>query len=182
MDCRGLKLTTVNNTRAALNLWSEAVPKVTALLQKSVKLVFPGDSDPYYRWFTEIESDAFRAELRYSSTDLEERLLNEDILFLFFLSTDGPEALLLAYSDEDDPKASIYLDTIAVKSRRKGVGSLLLRTFLDYSKMKGYERIHLDTEVLNDHDQQLVAFYHSFGFREIEISEDGNITMELHLG
>ena len=174
-------MTLENGTRAALNLWRDLLPEVNALLQKSTKLVFPGEPDTYYQWFREIEKDSFREELRYTVDDLEERLQRDDILFLFFLSGDGPEILLLAYSDSDSLEKTIYLDTIAVKSRGQGIGSLVMKTLIEYSRKKGYTRILLDTEQQNDHNQELVTFYRKFGFRETEISEDGNITMELVL-
>ncbi|MFW9919931.1 MAG: GNAT family N-acetyltransferase [Candidatus Thorarchaeota archaeon] len=173
--------TTDRDARSALSFWNGLIPKIDALLETQTRIIYPGSKDPYYQWFMELESGAFRAELRYSSEELEERLANEDLLFFFIASSGGREAVVLAYEDPDNPNSALYLDTIAVKSTGRGLGSLLMRALIDYAKAKSYLLIRLDTEQVNEKGQQLVRFYQSLGFHETDSTEDGNISMELRI-
>jgi len=164
-----------------LNIWKEIVPTVDELLGRESHIIYPGGTDPYYQWFVELESDAFRSELRYSAEELEERLSNDDLLFLFITSSKGREAVVLAYEDPDNPGSALYLDTIAVKTTGHGLGSLLMKTLIRYAIAKSYSRVRLDTEDMNEKGQKLVKFYQGIGFTTTETTDDGNVTMELTL-
>lgn len=168
-------------THSYLSIWSEMIPLVDHLLDDDTHIVYPGKSDPYYQWFVELEAGAFRAELRYSAEELEERLLNDDLLFLFLVSQKGREAVILAYQDPDNPRSSFYLDTIAVRTTGRGLGKILMRTLMQYARAKSYQRLRLDTETVNEKGQELVRFYKKLGFETADTTEDGNISMELHL-
>lgn len=172
---------TDSNTRAALNLWNAIMSRIEGIIGEKVRIVYPGSSDPYYQWFVQIESESFRTELRYSSEELEESLTNENVLFFFISSDSGNEAVVLAYDDPDNPQNTLYLDTIAVKRRGLGIGSLLMQTLVNYAQTRSYHSIRLDTELVNEKGQELVKFYKTLGFQEISSTEDGNITMELIL-
>ena len=173
--------TTDSTTRSSLNLWNEIVPVMDRLLGMKTHIVYPGGKDPYYQWFVDLESDAFRSELRYSADELEERLSNNDLLFLFVLSPQGREAVILAYEDPDNPNHAFYLDTIAVKKPGHGLGSLLLKTLINYARSKSYGLIRLDTEYVNEKGQELVKFYEGLGFHPTETTDDGNVSMELEI-
>ncbi len=173
--------TTDSTTRSALQIWNDLIPAIDDVLGRPTRIIYPGSKDPYYQWFLEIESGAFRSELRYSQEELEERLSNDDLLFFFVTSQTGREAVVLAYEDPDNPDSALYLDTIAVKSLGRGLGSILMQNLIEYARKKSYRILRLDTELVNEKGQELVKFYQKLGFKVTDSTEDGNISMALNL-
>ncbi len=172
---------TDSTTREALHVWDDACATVRNRLGKAVRIVYPGSSHPYYQWFVEIESGAFRPELRYSKEELEQRLENDNLLFFFLSSDEGREGVVLAYDDPDSPEDTLYLDTIAVKRTGLGIGRFLMDALVRYARIKEYRAIRLDTETINERGKELVKFYQTLGFTKVDAAEDGNITMMLTL-
>jgi ribosomal protein S18 acetylase RimI-like enzyme len=170
-----------STTRSALHVWDEICAAMQIRLGKPLHIVYPGRSHPYYQWFVEIESGAFRPELRYSQEELEKRLENNNLLFLFLTSDEEREGVVLAYDDPDSPDDTLYLDTIAVKKTRQGLGRVLMDALVRYARIKEYRAIRLDTETVNERGHELVKFYQSLGFSETDATEDGNISMMLNL-
>ena len=170
-----------STTRSALHVWDEVCAAMQVRLGMPLRIVYPGRSHPYYQWFVEIESGAFRPELRYSQEELEKRLENNNLLFFFLTSGEEREGVVLAYDDPDSSDNTLYLDTIAVKRTRQGLGRVLMDALVRYARIKEYRAIRLDTETVNERGHELVKFYKSLGFSQTDASEDGNITMMLAL-
>ena len=109
------------------SIWKELENNLANLFRSKIEIIFPDDwNEKFYEWYQEVEEIAFRKNLRYSFEEVRERLTNDDILFLFILSNNHPEAFILGYSCKIDFKRLFFVDTIAVKKRGQGIGTVLL--------------------------------------------------------
>ena len=138
-------------------------------------------NNEYYELFHEIEKIAFREELRYSFEELEKRLNNGNIVFLYLLVNNKLEATLLGYLFPDGVKQTFFLDTIAVKNYGKGIGFLILKWFIKWLKKEKYKFLRVETEESDEKKILLHNFYKNLGFDLKERNENGNLTMVLRL-
>jgi hypothetical protein len=151
-------------------------------LNASIKFVFPEFwNNEYYDWFQEIEKIAFREELRYSFKEMEKRLHNNNIVFLYLLVNNKLEATLLGYQFPDETKQTFFLDTIAVKNYGKGIGFLILKWFIKWLKKEKYKFLRVETEEIDEKKILLYNFYKNLGFNLKERNDNGNLTMVLRL-
>lgn len=169
--------------RAKNPIWEQMRSKLESILGGTIELVFPKEwSEQYFSWFREIEQTAFRSELTYNTDEILERLASPDLLIMFILLNEKPQALLLGYSQDVTNVEAFYLDTIAVKQRGRGVGQVMLLSLFEWARKMGYRRIELDTEAENETGHHLSAFYEKLGFVvTAEDIETGNISMCLTL-
>ncbi|MFX0034078.1 MAG: GNAT family N-acetyltransferase [Candidatus Hermodarchaeota archaeon] len=170
------------NLKKNPSIWSSLKRELSKKLNSTIKLIFPEIWDnKYYEWFQNVENIAFREELRYSFKEVENRLRNDNLVFLFILSNNKPEAILLGYSFPDDNLKVFFLDTIAIKKYGKGIGILVLKWFIEWLKKENYEFIRVETEEMDEKNILLYNFYKKLGFKLKERNDKGNLTMILEL-
>ena len=163
------------------SIWEDLCNELGEKMHNKITLIFPNKfSDKFFEDFKEIEKKAFRKELRYTYNEIKERLGRNDILFLFILSDGNLEGLVLGYSTEFNNKNLFFLDTIAVKTRGKGIGKIIMNHLIEWLKSKGYEGISIFTEVLDEKNFQLQEFYEKLGFVLESIDHKGNLSMKLY--
>lgn len=124
--------------------------------------------------YRSVDGACFREELRYTDEELEHRQQRP-----FFEVTLGycagiPSVILLVYQYEQSEY--LYLDTIAVKDKGQGIGSVVLQTLLDNVSTYQWKGLVLDTEHTNEDNYGLVEYYQKKGF-VIMHEEDDNVTM-----
>ncbi|MFX0026918.1 MAG: GNAT family N-acetyltransferase [Candidatus Hermodarchaeota archaeon] len=170
------------NFKKNISIWMTLIRKLDRKLNTSTKLIFPEVWNiKYYMWFHDIEANAFRESLRYSYEEVEKRLHNPNVLFLYIMVNNEPRALLLGYLLVNGPEKKFFLDTIAVKNQGKGIGSIILKYVIKWLKKEGYKLICLDTEEIDEKKILLRKFYERLGFILKESDIKGNLSMELTL-
>ena len=168
------------NFEKYMTLWNQLILDITNKLRKKVQVIFPDNfNNNLYLWFQEIENNAFREELRYSYFEVNERLKNSNIIFLFILVDQEPEALFLGYSPQSEDNQIYYFDTLAVKHQGQGIGRFIFNTVIEWTKRENFKTIMLDTEEINEKKILLQKFYESFGFRVVNKDQNENLTMVL---
>lgn len=123
-------------------------------------------------YFFALEKECFREELRYSESELEERLARRSVLFLNLVVDGKPVGAILGYASRKD----FYLDTLCVSIQGKGFGKSMLEFVKDWAFSKGYSRVLLDTEEVDEKGFRLVEFYKKQGF-VVDSVVDGNVSM-----
>jgi GNAT superfamily N-acetyltransferase len=170
------------NSSGSLSLWEEMKLDLQPLYNGTIQIVHPKSLSPEYQeWFREIEAESFRESLRYDFRELEKRLNEKEVLFLFIVVNHKPEGVILGYKDYSEKRNIFYLDTIAIKTRGRGIGGIVLKYLIMWAKSSGYTSIILDTEERTEIGIPLVQFYKKQGFVIQNIEDDGNITMSLKL-
>ena len=170
------------NFEKYMTLWNQLILDITSKLRKEVHILFPDNfNEKFYLWFQEIENNAFREELRYSFFEVNERLRNSNIIFLFILVDQEPEALFLGYSPQIEDRQTYYFDTLAVKHQGQGIGRFIFNSVIEWAKKENFETIMLDTEEINEKKILLQKFYESFGFRVVNKDQNEDLTMVLKL-
>lgn len=156
-------------------------PVLDQYFDNQVKVIVDNKpSTRYYRWFANIESQAFREELRYSQVEFEEVFNHANTVLIFVLSQDQPQAVMLGH-DCDEQEKCFYLNVIAVLPRGRGIGTFLITwLILTLSKLK-YRWLCVDTEEKNEEGQLLKSYYENLGFETIRVDPDGNISLKLDL-
>jgi GNAT superfamily N-acetyltransferase len=163
-------------------LWNQLILDIENKLRKKVQIIFPDNwNENFYQWFQEIENNAFREELRYSFFEVNERLRNSNIIFLFILVDQEPEALFLGYLPRGGENQTYYFDTLAVKHQGQGIGRFIFKSVIEWVKMENFKIIMLDTEEINEKKILLQKFYESFGFRVVNKDQNEDLTMALKL-
>lgn len=129
-----------------------------------------------------IEQCAFSPDLRYTFDEMVERAARPGFEGLLVSDGEGPAAIVLVYQlddDASDSRGTLYLDTLAVRDRGRGMGTRLLTFLIRRSTDAGLSRIVLDTEGAAS---ELPGYYRRFGFRPVRTERrSGNVTMELSL-
>ena len=170
----------IQNSKKYEAIWNELTKDIALLLKANVKLIFPETwNTDYYNWFQEIEQMAFRGELRYSFKEVEEKVNTEDVIFLFILVDNVPEAFILGNASQIETKRIFFLDTIAVKNQGRGLGKLMLKSLINWVKKEGYQGISLYTEDVDEKLLPLREFYEKIGFILVDRETDGNLSMIL---
>jgi GNAT superfamily N-acetyltransferase len=162
-------------------IWGEIRSQLIPILGSAVELVFPELwTEHFLSWYREIEQSSFRPSLTYSEEEIMERLAEEDVLMMFIAVGGRPEGLLLGYTLDGVSIETFYLDTIAVKQKRRGIGRIILTVLIKWAKKMGYRRIQLDTEFEDEKGTLLSSFYEHFGFKVIDVDDEiDNVTMQL---
>ncbi|NWF94787.1 MAG: GNAT family N-acetyltransferase [Candidatus Thorarchaeota archaeon] len=163
-------------------VWVSLLERLRQELGPDTRLVFPRTwTEQHTIWFHKIESESFRAELRYSDREIMERLERPKSMAMFVVTEEQPEAVLLGYPLGESTTRKFYLDTMAVMKRGRGLGRLILQTLIDWLKNQGYTSLQLDTEEFNEIGIPLVSFYTKLGFAVLSQDKTGNVSMELVL-
>ena len=162
------------------SIWKELENNLANLFRSKIEIIFPDDwNEKFYEWYQEVEEIAFRKNLRYSFEEVRERLTNDDILFLFILSNNHPEAFILGYSCKIDFKRLFFVDTIAVKKRGQGIGTVLLNYLGKWLQKECYSGMKVYTEEIDEKNFRLRHFYEKMGFSLDKKESNGNLTMFL---
>ena len=162
------------------DIWKRLVDHLKSQFGPSLHIVIPeSPSEIHHTWFHELEKQSFRESLRYDEKELEERLKQEDVLFLFLIADDIPEGVILGNRVTRSDRKTFYLDTLAIRRKGKGIGKIVLSHLIEWAKASGYAAIELDTEAENEDGIPLKKFYETAGFMVQYIEDDGNITMSL---
>jgi len=162
--------------------WKRLHESLSKIYSGEVKILFPHKLEKkHIDWFMEIERQAFRTDLRYSESEIKDRLKEPGHLLMFVLVDSQLEATLLAYTLPKTFVKTLHLDTIAVKTQRKGVGRLIIEALIEWAKMENVIVISVDTEVEDEKVIHLQRFYESLGFNLVAREESGNLTMKLVL-
>ncbi|MFW9964656.1 MAG: GNAT family N-acetyltransferase [Candidatus Sifarchaeia archaeon] len=170
------------NSSFPQNVWEKMKDQLVPFLGDDLHIIIPESwSDQNERWFKDIETQSFRESLRYNTEELQTRLEEENVLFLFVILKDRPEGVILGYPVERKEGNTFYLDTFAIRTRGKGIGRIVLSSIIQWAKLNRYDTIELDTEAENEVGIPLQRFYETFGFKVLHIEDDGNITMSLTL-
>ncbi len=80
---------------------------------------------------------------------------------------------LLYSSDREGEVMRMYVDPT---QHRKGLGSLLLNTLIDFARVEGYQRLFLTTLMSN---RRAIAFYQQHGFDVPERYAKPDVDLEL---
>ena len=169
----------LNYTRNT-SIWKSLEIELGKLFQSKINIFFPDVwNDRVYNWYQEIEKIAFRENLRYSYEEVKEKLTNNDILFFFILSDSNPEAFILGSSCIIDSKKLFFLDTIAVKRRSQGIGTVLVKYLSKWLKKEKYLGIKVYTEEVDEKNIRLQGFYEKLGFILQDKETNGNLIMIL---
>ena len=162
------------------SIWKDLEKKLTELFHSKIKIIFPDEwNNKFYKWYQEVEKIAFRKNLRYSFEEVRNSLTNNDILFLFILSNNHPEAFILGYSCQIDSKKLFFLDTIAIKKRGQGIGTLLLNYLKKWLQKENYSGMKVYTEEIDEKGVKLRHFYEKMGFSLEKKEANENLIMFL---
>ncbi|MFW9951501.1 MAG: GNAT family N-acetyltransferase [Candidatus Thorarchaeota archaeon] len=168
------------NYKLNTSIWVNLTKRLTNLLKNTIEVIFPHEwNETYYNWYQEIEKLAFRENLRYSFEEVKERLKKKDLFFLFIISDSDPEAFILGYSLLLDSKKIFFLDTIAVKRKNQGIGTILLNYLTEWLKKEKYFGIKVYTEEIDEKKIRLQDFYEKQGFKLEAKEPNGNLSMIL---
>lgn len=158
------------------------IKQIQPFFENALRIIIPqSPSEEHQKWFHELEAQSFRESLRYDRKELEERLEQDNLLFLFIVANDNPEGVILGYQVTREKGKTFYFDTFAVRRKGKGIGRIVLNHIIEWAKASDYDVIELDTEAENEVGIPLQKFYESVGFVVERIEDDGNITMSLTL-
>jgi ribosomal protein S18 acetylase RimI-like enzyme len=162
--------------------WSQLLDELANQIEGRLELVFPSEANRhYFGWFHGMEEAGFRRELQYSFEEFTKSLENPELVFWFIIADGEPQILVLGYSILDEQKKSFYLDTFAVKNRRKGIGNIVMEFLIRWAQTKRYHSIVLDTEYIDEKGIPLQQFYAKHGFETVSTSERGDIIMKRRL-
>ena len=160
-------------------LWRVLLDELVYIFEGELELVFPIEwNKHYFNWFHSIETAGFRQELHYSFEELTKILQNPELVFWFFTVDGEPQIILFGYSIPDKQKKSFYLDTFAVKRRGEGIGNIVMKLLIRWTKTKKFQAIVLDTELKDEKGFHLQKFYAQHGFETVSISEKGDVIMK----
>ena len=162
------------------SIWKNLENELSELFHSKIDIIFPDEwKEKFYKWYQEIEDIAFRKNLRYTFEEVKKRLTYNDIFFLFILSNNHPEAFILGYSCQIDSKKIFFLDTIAIKKRGQGIGTILLNYLKVWLQKESYSGMKVYTEEIDEKSIRLRHFYEKLGFSLETRENDGNLIMIL---
>ncbi|MFW9881847.1 MAG: GNAT family N-acetyltransferase [Candidatus Thorarchaeota archaeon] len=148
------------NFKNHASIWNKLKKNLSKIFEKDIQIVFPEEWNiKFYKWFQNVEEIAFREELRYSYKEVEERLNHMNILLLFILVNNNPEALLLGYLLPNELNKTFFLDTIATKHQGKGIGTIILKNIIKWLKREKYKFVWVETEEVDEKKIMLQKFY-----------------------
>lgn len=163
------------------SLWKKLEEDIFERDTKLSKIIFPKKwKRRYLDWIKDIEETAFRKNLRYSNSEIHIRIQHPGLLFFFLLVNKHPEAFLMGYRFLRNNPKTFYLDTIAVKSSSKGIGSIILKYMIKWAMIQKFDYILLNTELKNEKGFHLKRFYENFGFKVL-IKKKTTLMMRLNL-
>jgi len=125
-----------------------------------------------------IDHNKFRDELQYSGLEIEERMRKTGFLCFLIYVEDEPVAFEYGYDVSD----GIYFsDSQASLIEGKGIGSTQFALEILYLYYKGYKKVLLTTEEMDDQGRALRGFWERLGFVKTNEDKNGNVEMELDL-
>ena len=125
-----------------------------------------------------IDHSKFRDELQYSGLEIEERMRKPGFLCFLIYVEDEPVAFEYGYDVSD---GVYFSDSQASLIEGKGIGSTQFALEILYLYHKGYRKVQLTTEELDDQGRALRGFWERLGFVKTSEDSDGNVEMELDL-
>lgn len=126
----------------------------------------------------EIDHEKFREELQYSGDEIEARMRKPGFLCVLIYLDGKPIAFEYGYDIED---GVYFSDSQATLIEGKGVGTTQFALEILYLYLRGYRKVQLTTEELDDQGRALRSFWERMGFVKLGEDEDGNVEMELEL-
>lgn len=145
--------------------------------ESRVKLVKGYDEDTL-KIIRDIDHRKFRDELQYSGDEIGERMRKQGFLcFLIYLDGE-PIAFEYGYDVAD---GVYFSDSQATLIEGKGVGTTQFALEILYLYQRGYKRVQLTTEELDEQGRALRNFWERMGFEKIGENEDCNVEMEMTL-
>lgn len=111
-----------------------------------------------------IESNAFRAELRNNREEMIARGNKKDFFLLILHHDRNPIGILYGYQDPMK-ESGFFLDTVATTIEGKGIGSTLIALAMLHALETGYQLIILRTEEEDEKGRKLRHFYENLGFQ-----------------
>lgn len=136
-----------------------------------------------------VEQQSFSPELRYTCDDMAARAKKPGFEGLLLTDPNGPLAIMLvnrielpvAQSGGSPAMDALYLDTLAVRDRGRGIGTYLLTCLIQRCTAAGLPAIQLDTDDGGDGGDGgdgLPEYYRRFGFQVLGVDPvSGNVTM-----
>ena len=125
---------------------------------------------------TEIDHEKFRNDLWYSNEELLEKTSKKDFVCFLLYMDNNPVAFLYGYDDEFDPNW-FFLDEIATRIEKKGIGRVLITLLLIYCVELGYKYVTLYTETIDEKGRSLREFYEHIGFKHLADDPEKGVIM-----
>lgn len=156
-----------------------AVEKLEKRLNRECRIrLVQGFDEEILRIIRDIDHRKFREELQYSGDEIEERMRKPGFLCVLIYIDGKPTAFEYGYDIED---GVYFSDSQATLIEGKGVGTTQFALEILYLYKRGYRKVKLTTEELDDQGRGLRSFWDRMGFVKISESEDGNVEMEMEL-
>ena len=156
-----------------------AEEKLRKSLNKDTSVVLvKGYDEEALRIIREIDNEKFREELQYSNEEIEERMKNPGFLCFLIYVEGKPIAFEYGYDIGD---GVYFSDSQATLIEGKGIGTTQFALEILYLYHRGYSKVKLTTEELDEQGRALRSFWERMGFVKLGEAEDGNVEMELEL-
>ena len=145
----------------------QAVESAEESLEQSCSIsVHTHLSDELISRLVSIDHEKFRQELWYDHNVFVEMAKQKDFVCIVFSLNGEPAAFLCGYDYADDP-LGFFLDEVATRVERKGLGKILITLLFVYCYELGYNSVVLYTEDYDQEGRPLREFYESIGFKQI---------------
>lgn len=113
-----------------------------------------------------IDHEKFRQELWYDRDTFLEMERQKDFVCIVFSLKGEPAAFLCGYSQKADP-LEFFIDEVATRVEKKGLGKILITLLFVYCYELGYDSVVLYTEDCDQGGRHLKEFYESIGFKQV---------------
>lgn len=143
----------------------------------NVKLIKGYDKETL-KIICEIDHEKFREELQYDTSEIEERMRKPGYLCFLVYLNGKPIAFEYGY-DEDN--GVYFSDSQATLIEGKGIGTTQFALEILYLYHRGYTKIKLTTEEMDEKGRTLSNFWERMGFIKTCENNEGNVEMELDL-
>lgn len=137
-----------------------------------------GYDEETLRIIMDIDHEKFREELRYNRKEIKERMKNPGFLCFLIYVDRKPIAFEYGYNVDE---GVYFSDSQATLIEGKGIGTTQFALEILYLYHKGYTKIKLNTEELDEQGRALQRFWERMGFVKLSEDKDGNVEMELEL-
>jgi ribosomal protein S18 acetylase RimI-like enzyme len=123
-------------------------------------------SDELISYLVSIDHEKFRQELWYDRDVFIKMAKQKAFVCIVFSLNGEPVAFLCGYDYKDEP-LGFFLDEVATRVERKGLGKILITLLFVYCYELGYNSVVLYTEDCDQEGRPLKGFYESIGFRQV---------------
>ncbi|MCI0554028.1 MAG: GNAT family N-acetyltransferase [Anaerolineae bacterium] len=152
----------------------DEVPAAKRLIYRVAHVVF-NDARPLEESMAYGESNGWLKDMN----DIQQTYFDNDGIFL--VMTDDDQLIGTgAIRKLEDKICELKRLWLLTEYHNKGLGYRMMQELLSFAREKGYERIRLETDAVNQ--KRAVEFYKRLGFYEIpNATDDEDILMELPL-